>query len=326
MNKNIKILLEWYKLARPNRRYFIIDVVIILFGVLCVVIAPIYAAKVITNLTKDKYAIALVCLSYYYLFISAERFLYIVKYKIYSKLIGSIYLPLQEKIYDKIIDCDEMVFNDHSKGKILHIYHEDALTLSHFADMITSSFSKIIRIILTLSAVLIINYKVAIVLFAINIINYFIYNKLAKKQAKANQETYETTDEEYDVFASILDSKTIIKGSKEEKNIKEKFIEKNKRFIASKDKHSMSNSSIENLYYIYNNIIVYLFTLTMVWLLSNNELTLTLYLIIIPYIASGIETFNNFYNYLTELNKVDVAMKRINIILNLPEKNQKEKQ
>lgn len=109
----------------------------------------------------------------------------------------------------------------------------------------------------------------------------------------------------------------MIKGSKIEQEIKEMFIEKKKKFIASKDKHSMSNSSIDNLYYIYNNIIIYALTVVMIIFLSNNELTLTLYLIIIPYIASGIETFNSFYNYLTELNKVDVAMKRINIILDL---------
>jgi ABC-type multidrug transport system fused ATPase/permease subunit len=133
-NENIGMLKKWYGLAKPNKKLFFTDVLVILFGVLCLVIAPIFAAKVIINLTENNYIIAVICLSYYYAFIISQRLVVIIKYKIYSKLVGSVYLPLQERIYEKIKKCTDVNLFKHSKEKMLHIYHEDSLTIAVFAD------------------------------------------------------------------------------------------------------------------------------------------------------------------------------------------------
>lgn len=314
-NNNFGILKRWFRLARPDKILFIIDILIILVSVICLIIAPIFAAKVIVNLTQEKYFIAILCLTYYYFFISSSRLVYIIKYRIYSKLVGSVYLPLQKRIFDQIINYEHTGVKKFSKEKMLHIYHDDALTISAFADTLTGSFSAVARIILTLGAVFYINKPVAILLLAINIINYFIYNKLAKKQAKANQATLDTIDSEFEAFSAALEACKVNKEN--EDDLRREFYARNEKFMKAKNSHSISNSAIENLYYAYYNIVIFLLTVLMIFFLSKEQINLTLYLIIIPYISSGIEVCNSLYNYITSLRSVDVAMNRLNILLNL---------
>jgi ABC-type multidrug transport system fused ATPase/permease subunit len=140
---------------------------------------------------------------------------------------------------------------------------------------------------------------------------------LAKKQAKANKATFEATDKEFEAFSSVIDSQYNTEKIDVEKEIKQKFIDSNKDFIKSKDVHSMSNSSVENLYFVFYNLIIYVLTILMILFLSRGEMNLTLYLIVIPYLSSGTEACNSLFAYITQINYVNVAMNRIEILLKL---------
>ena len=312
--KNVGFFKKWLNLAKPSKKYMTIDIIAIIIRTICLVIAPIFFAKLVTSLTSSKYNAALIFISIYYGLIIIQKLVSILKYNIYSKLIGSVYLPLQRKIIHKITKVDSKDNKKLSKEKLLNIYHHDALTISVFADILAGSFSDTFRVILTLIITFIINKYIAIVLLIINVINFFIYSVLAEKQAKANLSTFETTDEEFEAFSKAMNNRQEIENHD---YLKKEFYDKNIKFIKAKDKHSRSNSLVENYYAIYNNIITYLLILVLILLLYNGSINLTLFLILVPYITSVIDSCSQLFSYITILNSTNLAVDRVKLILDL---------
>lgn len=320
MRENIHMFQNWYRVAKPNKKYFFIAFSTVLGASICSIIEPIFAANVITNINNGKYNLVYLFLTIGFLFIALRKGFWDINYRIYYKLLGHTYMNLEEKIFDKIANAKEVNFEKNSKEKLINIIHNDVYTVSNFADLLASRSARFLRLVLTIGAIFLINVPMACVIVLVDILNFFVLNWINNRIAKTNKRISETHDVQYESFSEVMDSKGIMRDLNVTKKVKRKFLNSCNSYIKEKNRSTLDYCFLDQYYHVFYQFVIYAMTLFIVYMVSHGQVSLTLYFVIVPYLTSGIEVANDFMNILTEIKNANVAANRVSIILNFTEK------
>lgn len=73
MRENIHMLKNWYRVAKPSKKYWFIAFITVLGASICSIIEPIFAANVVTNINVGNYKLVYIFLTIGFLFIALRK-------------------------------------------------------------------------------------------------------------------------------------------------------------------------------------------------------------------------------------------------------------
>ena len=321
---NIRMFREWLKLAKPHKRIWIYQFITVFIPSFCLLAEAIYAAWVTTSLADNNYGQAIFYLSIVLLFMLLRNLAEDLNYRNAINLIGHTYNNIQSQIFDKIALGKEKNFINNSKEKLINIFHSDVYDVANFSNIICNRFKFFFQIILTVTYIFFMNTYVGLVVIIIFIINYIVMDRINSMISKANKEVKEAVDEEFMAFSEIIDSKNILEDLNITKKIKENYQKSNKHFLKKMHNYNIKTSYLDNYFFIFYQLTIFIGTLLLIFMLSKELITLTAYLVIGTYLTNSITSSTDFLNILTDLKNTYVAANRVNIILNFDLKEQLE--
>ena len=317
---NIKLLKAWFKFAKPSKKYMTIAYMTTMFTSIMYVIEPIFAAKVIAALTIADYKWAAIWLTFGILQVVLRNWAWHINFKNLHKLYNSMYYPIQNRIIDKILSAKDVNFKQHSKENMINIIGNDIVTITDFSNTLTCKVAELLRVIISVIIVFTYNVPIGCVLLVICIINYFILDKLNSKLASNNKDIAETRGKIFECFTDIVEGREITRDLDVAGEIKNKYYSRCEDFKNARNRHRTWTSYRDNWFFVFWSALVYAITCYLIFMLSSGSLTLTLYLIIVPYLTSILDKMNSFFNILSDLKNTNIAVMRLNTILNFTEK------
>lgn len=320
MKENIRMFQEWYRLCKPNKVYWFFQFATVIVVSISLVCESMYVAKVTTSLAEGNIRMAIFCLTLSLLFVLLRQCTWILNYQNMYRLIGDIYKRLESQIFHKIIHGKEHNFEMVSREKLIHIFHTDAYETAKFSDQICSRFRYLLSTVLTLGYVFSVSVPIGLVIFLVILINYKVLNWINERISIATRDTKEAVDVEFETFSEILSSKNMIESYDLTKKMEREFVKKNEKFMKEQHRKNMATSMLDNSFFGYYKSVIYVITLILIWFLSNGNITLTIYLVVVSYLTDSITNSKDFMGILTELKNAYVTCNRVNIILNFDEK------
>lgn len=324
MIENLKMIKNWYLVARPKKSLMMIQFITYTIHAVCFVLCTYYGAKVTANLSAGNWNMAIFFLSLAFVLLIIRNVSLMINYSSSNKLFDEIFVPIHKKIYNKLLYAKSSSFDKINKEKLLNICHTSAYNLGVFGSTLANGFSKLIRLVITLVIVIKINLTIALILLAVDVLNFFILNFMYSKVAQCNKEINEGKDIQNAKLSDIYDSKNILEDMKMDKQAEKNFLNVTTKVSHIYGRRKNWQSMIDNGFFMFYSAIVFFITLVLIIILSKGNMTLEAYLIIVPYLTTTITDANEFYSMFTDLKTVNVHVNRIKSILQLSEKDLQE--
>lgn len=324
MNSNISQLRAWYSLAKPNKLHFFISCFAMILAYTCNIISPIFAASAITAITVADYTGAVIYLIIEFIIVALSYLFKHGNFYIYSRLIGGTYISLNNQILNKVMQAKSCNFRKVPKESILNLLHTDIYNVSIFSDKLAIAIAKLFRVIVTIITIFCINWCAGLVVLSVDILNFFILSRLNDKRLKYIKEIRDNADKRCQKMNQIVDSRTLSRELCLREQLSHEYMLLTKKYQKSEHGRTMNQSYVDNLYAIFYYGIILIVTLFMVYMVAGNALNLTLYLIITPYIVSGITIANEAYTVLSDMRTTTIASNRVRKVLNFTEQEFEE--
>ena len=149
------------------------------------------------------------------------------------------------------------------------------------------------------------NYFLSLIILAVSIISFLLLKISDKKIQSKTQELNSYESESLNLFNSICD------GGNAEQNYNLEYALKDKYFGYVKSNIKTSNK-ISLLYCVNNNLIslilktaIFASTIFLISQIKSTELTLSVYLILTPYLTSSAENLISFFDIFSEIGLID---------------------
>lgn len=315
MNNNISQLKTWYSVAKPSKWLFFISCFAMVLAYACNIISPIFAANAITAITVADYWGAAIYLVIEFIIVLLSYLFKHWNFYNYSKLVGSSYVPLNSKIVDKVMQAKTKNFKSVPKESILNMLHQDVYNIANFSDKLGIAIAKALRVVVTIITIFCINWMAGVVVLVVDILNFVLLSKLNDRRLKYIKEIKDNTDKRCQQMTQIVDSRAISRELAIRKTLKDEYMKVTDKYVKSEHGRTMNQSYVDNLYAIFYYAIILIVTLLMVYMVAHDSLNLTLYLIITPYIVSGITIASEVFTILSDMRVATISTNRVNKVL-----------
>jgi len=291
-----------------------------MFTSIMYVVEPIFAANVVSSLTVANYKWAAIWLTFGIIQVILRNWAWHINFKNFHNLSNSMYYPIQNRIIDKILSAKDVNFKQNSKENMINIIGNDIVTISNFSEILTNKVAELLRVIISIILVFTYNIPIGCVLVVICIINYFILDKINSRLANNNKDIAETRGKIFECFTDVVEGREITSDLDVASEIKNKYYSRCEDYANSRNRYKIWTSYRDNWFFVFWSVLVYAITCYLIYMLSSGALTLTLYLIIVPYLTSILDKTNSFFNILSDLKNTNISVMRLNTILNFTEK------
>ncbi len=318
--KKDNIIKRWYKLAEPNKKYWVMQIIFYTIYAVLLSIITIFAAKTIDYMYKENWVWAFTFLAFELGNIILRNLAYHIQYIFYTKQYGYIREKVTGKIYDKLLSCENAGLKEISKDKILTIAINNMSYLSEFPDAIAGFIAYAIQVIMTLIIVYIANPYAGLIVTALGVVNFFVYYKTNKKLGRFMLERFDTKDDIFKALNKVINSRDTINELGGKEKYAGEVLDKTRAFGKAYKKYYTTYSFKNNLWYACWNVVVYAITAFLLFLVSENTLDMSIYLIIVPYLSSCTDKLNTLFDKTDALENMRVDVDRVNMILNMTDK------
>ncbi len=318
--KQENLFKRWYRLCEPNKNLWFWQVFFYVLYAAIYAVMTIIAAKTINCLYHARWKEAFFWLALELGDIILRNVVLHFQYIVYGKLYGIIRNNITTKIYNKIIKCEESGIKKLSSEKIINIAQDNMSYAAEFPDYVASIIQYLVQVGIAIVTIFIVNVYAGLIVAALGVVNFFVYNTLNKKLGRIMNNRYEKKDRSFQEYSKILSGKTVINelGVKDayERNLLTQVDDFNKEYA----RYYKTNSFRDNLYYGIWNIVIYAITAFLIYIVMQGKMDLSIYLVIVPYLTSCTEKLNTLYTKFGGIENVRVDVDRINMILSLNDK------
>lgn len=321
MNKNISNLKRWWKTAIPSKTILTFQFLFSIISEISLILSSIPTSKAISFLTISNYEKAIYYFSFSFCLIIVHYISSAIHYRLDTVQLSKIYLNVHKRLFDKIFTAQNSNFEKTSKEKIINIINNNTFELSEFCNKLTFKFSFLVKAIITLVIIFTINYLIGFTILITSILTFIIVNFLNKIIGKKRLKIQEEKDFVSELYGNIMDNRNLSNDLNLKSKLKNNYFEKIKVLIKSCKKKKLLLSIRDNWISIFYNTIVLLLTFYLCRLVKLNSITLTTFLIIIPYLTSSITKFIEFFDVSSDLQNANISSMRINTILDMNEKD-----
>lgn len=302
MFKNFKTIKSFYRLSKCKPFLIFLMFLTLIIPALLSVWTPILVSNTITAITVYDFSRAIQQTTLEFIVILVSAILYFIYHKISEKVNKTIITNYQSYIYHN-------VKNNKNVKNIDVTILKDIQTCVNFNKNLIYKFCFFIKALIILGIILYHSYILALGIIFVSIVSYFLLKLTDNKIQSKTQELAKYEKVSIGLFNSICG------GDNAEKNYNLEYALKDKYFQYVDENIKLSNS-ISMLYNINNNFIslilkaaVFASTLFLIGQVKSTELTLSVYLILTPYLTSSAENLISFFDIFPELALMDNILK-----------------
>ncbi|MCR5553353.1 MAG: ABC transporter ATP-binding protein/permease, partial [bacterium] len=147
--------------------------------------------------------------------------------------------------------------------------------------------------------------------------NFFAYYKFNKRLGNLLRSRYEKKDDMFKSYSKIIDGKAIINELNGSKKYEGEILNNVDSFSNYYADYYTVNSYKANLHFAFWNVIVYAISALMLYFVSDGQMDIAVYLVIVPYLKTCTEKLNALFDKTNDIENMRVDVDRINVILNL---------
>ena len=311
---------QYVDLTQPNWKLVICQFITIFCNVALKALDVVFVAKITVSLY---HGIATGDFSQAYLYLGLQVACVVIRniftwlnYLVYNPTFSGIFNRVQTKIIRKVMEAKDSNFAETSKEKIINIIGTNVETLASFTDTISIKCSYLVQVIVSISFVAQADLLVAMMLLLSCTVNFFILRYLNKKSAISKEKQFEAKDGIYEEADKIMSGKDIIKEFGIHEKYHEEYKMANMNYAKATKKKILIDGFKSSWFYVIYFVMTALLTAFMIYLVSDNQVTIELYLIVVPYFLTITELLNNFFEITSAVEDCHVALSRVNTILN----------
>ena len=204
---------------------------------------------------------------------------------------------------------------------MMNILSTNLLSMINFTNSFSQKFSYLITSIIMLCIILHYNFTLAIITIGIALLSYFLYTFFNFLLAKRTIKIQSDRDDIVENFSYVVDGRNLSTDLNLISKLKEKYDLSVKNMIKSyKKEHILKLFANKWVYFIWK-LLIYITTFYLISLVENDTITLTIYLLLTPYLTSTIENLYEFFSVYSDLNIAKISALRIKTILDMSEKD-----
>lgn len=318
--KQENLFKRWYKLSEPNKSVWFWQTFFYIAYAVIYALMTIVAAKTINCLYNADWIGAFTWLAVELADIVLRNIMLHFQYIFYAKHYGIIRNNITRKIYDKLFKSEDSSIKKLSNEKIINIALNNLSYAGEFPDYIASILQYSVQVGIAIVTIYISNVYAGLIVTALGIVNFFVYNALNRKMGKIMNRRYEKKDDSFKEYSNILSGKNVIDELGANETYKKKLLSHTENFNKEYLKYYKTYSFRDNIYYALWHVVVYAITAFLIYLVSQGQMELAIYLVIVPYLTSCTDKLNTLYTKFGGIENVRVDVDRLNMILSLNDK------
>jgi len=325
MNYYIKTMRDWWKLAKPSKKYyFLIFFLVVLTQITLLIVAPIFTAKVTVSITSRKYVKAIIYLCVGFAILLTRKTFWHFEYMCYAPLVKSTYNRLNNEFVDKALRARSMNFKTTSKEQILNMLHTDNFTVAEFGEKTSIALARLLIVLVNIIVIFTINVWAGLIVVVADILDFLMLAWASNRRQKWHRLTRQSHDEQYEKFSEIIDAREAIADLGIEKRIKQEYNETLDTYIKRLHKRDFWDSIYSNYYAAFYEFLILIATIISVILVAHNGLTIETYFIVVSYVSNGISNTKDLFSVIKEFDNVNTASARVKTVLNFTERDEVE--
>ena len=321
IGKNAQYLKRWWNVTKPNKTLFFFQWLTSCIPSLLAVVQAIPAAKAITCITVADYKGTMIWLCLVFGLKLIARISWEIQYTVLGLHLNYIYPRIQEKLFLKIFNADDMNFKYTSKEKMINTITNNITVLSDFCDYLSYKSAYLIESVITFVIIFTYNIYIGLAIFAVAILVYFMINAVNSAIGKKSLKIQEEKDSLTETFADMVDGRKLSTDLNIKNNLHDKYFSKVNSLMKLYRKRYSLQSLRDNWIYLFYTFIILLATLYLVHLVSVDVLTTTLYLVLTPYLTSAITKLVDFFSIFNDLQNANISALRVKTLLDMSEKD-----
>lgn len=307
---------EYLKLAQIKTSYLLINIFSALFYKGFSVLLPLCASAIINYLVIEDAKMTYLAISAYfftYMFYNVSLY---VNYKIYGFNMSYCYNNMQTKILNKLISVDNNFTRVFSKGRLMNTINSDVIDIGDMNDRISEFFTGIFQIILVFVILLMTNIYIFIIMLIFAFL-YIVVRNIADRRMNYYHRRVQIQDDRYsNLLTQMLSGLQEIKTFNMLPKLFNKLgvIQKNFSSLYSNKRHynTIRDNDVKIIVYLFRALL-YIVSLI---LMMHGKVDLAGLVLIISY-HEFIQTYiNDFISASAAIRQVNVAVTRVNDILN----------
>ena len=298
MIRNFKTIRSFYRLSKVKPILIFFMFVTLIIPAILSVMTPILVANTITSITVYDFSKAINQTIIGFAIVIVSSISYFIYHLISTKVNKTIITNFNTFIYYNVKN------NEKIKQINLSVI-KDISSCVRFNKELIYKLCFFIKAIIILIIIAFYNYYLSLIILGVSIISFLLLKISDKKIQTKNQELSIYEKESLDLFNSICG------GGSAEQNYNLECALKDKYFGYVKENIKSSNK-ISLLYNINNNFIslilkttIFISTIFLISQIKATELTLSVYLILTPYLTSSAENLISFFDIFSEIGLID---------------------
>ena len=322
-----KMLKNWYTVARPHKGLLITQFFTSILANALVVVATIpaaYATAAVSDAinSNGSFNDAFIWLSVAFGVLLLRQVVWHFDYKIMPIQLKHVYNGAIGHMINKIFTSDDHSLKITSKEKIINTISSNVYNLGEFPNTLTTKFAYVVRALIMFIILISTDWKVGLVVVGAIVLLYFILRSVHTKLGVMQKTIESNKDAVFEGFSDMLDSRVISSDLNISDQLKNDYESRTQSLMAAFKKRRLLQSIKDNWVFALWNLFATGLALFIVFQMSegSNIYTLSLYLMITPYITSTLEFFCEFFNVFTDIETANVSATRVSAIYNMTEK------
>ena len=315
--KGFQIIKKYYKLAGIKPAFLIFEFLFLLIPSVLSIISPVLTANIISSITVYDFEAGKRYLTYDFAIIVVSAISYFCYHIISSKVNKTIIINLQNYIYSNVKQNTKI--NKISLSVLADIYNS-----TNFNKNLLYKACFLIKSIVIL--VIIIKYSlfIAFAIVGVSIISFLLLSLTDKKIQKYNYAFSNYQNQSLELFNSIQQGADSEMSENVSTMLKDKYFKLVEKSIKSNNKISLFYNINNNFISLILKTTIFIATLFLINQIKLTTLTLSLYLILTPYLTSSAQNLIAFFEVFSEFGTIDNALSNFESLAFQSEENKPE--
>ena len=302
MFKSLKILKSYYKLASVKPFLIIIEFIFLLIPSVLSVLAPVLAANVISEITVYNYSRAIYFLTIDFLFILISTVSYFCYHMVSTKVNKVIFINLNNYVYENVkLNENLQHLNSSTMSGIF--------TCAEFNKDFLYKLCFLIKSIILISIILYYNLVIGFAITGVSLVMFLLLNLTDKKIQRKDLEMTDLKTSSVELLNSIKKGVQVEHNYNIDTSLKDKYFKYVDQTVKTNNKISLYYNINNNLITLILKIAVYISTIYLILQVKSTVLTLSLYLILTPYLTNSAQNLVSFFELFTKFGTIDNIMK-----------------
>lgn len=322
MNFYIKTMKDWWKLAKPSKKYYFLIFFFVVLTQVCLIIAPIFSAKVTISITNRKYTDTILYLVLVFGFLFLRKFFWHCEYLMYAPYVKHTYNRINNEFVNKAFRARSSNFKTTSKEQLLNRVHTDIFTVAEFGEKTSIALARFVMTIVNIIVIFTVNVWAGLIVVVADILDFIMLAWASNRRQRWHKLIRQSHDQQYEKFSEIIDAREAITDLGVEKRVKAEYNEILDTYIKRLHKRDFWDSIYANGYAVFYEFLILAATIMSVILVSHHSLTIETYFIVVSYVSNGIANTKDMFSVIKEFNNVNTAAARVKTVLDFVERDE----